>query len=505
VAEGQADEILAFGHGLNGLIKQPQLSVTPMPIPDFKIRFDGNILVLGCGSVSQCTLPLLLRHIDGAPSRITVMDMVDRRDTIADAISAGVNFRVGQVTEENHKTLLAELLSPGDLFVDLSWNVETLAMLDWCHHNEVRYINTSVEEWNPYEKEGAEVTLYARQMKLRKLIAGWDDPKGTTAVVDHGANPGLVSHFTKIALLDIAKKILNEKPDDERVPKLEAAIETRRFNELAMLTGVRTIHISERDTQITDQPKRFNEFVNTWSIEGFYEEGIAPAEMGWGTHEKRLPPGANIHPEGPQNQIFLDSRGLETWVRSWVPCGPILGMVIRHGEAFSISDRLTVRDENGEAIYRPTVHYAYCPTDAAIASLHELRMRGLDLQTDQRIMGDEITDGRDELGCLLLGHDFGAWWIGSLLDINETRDLVGGQNPTTLQVACSVLGCVFWMIRNPTEGVNLPDDLPHEQIMEIARPYLGPFVSEPSDWRPRPEDSVSDWNDLWQFETFLVK
>ena len=475
-----------------------------MPIPDSRIPFDGHILVLGCGSVSQCTVPLLLRHIHVAPNRITVMDMVDRRETIADAISAGVNFRVGQVTEENHKSLLAELLSPGDLFIDLSWNVETLAMLDWCHHNSVRYINTSVEEWNPYEKDGAEVTLYARQMKLRKLISGWDDSKGPTAVVDHGANPGLVSHFTKIALLDIAKKILSEKPDDERAPRVEAAIETRQFNQLAMLTGLRTIHISERDTQITDQPKRVNEFVNTWSIEGFYEEGIAPAEMGWGTHEKRLPSGANTHPEGPQNQIFLDSRGMDTWVRSWVPCGPILGMVIRHGEAFSISDRLTVRDENGEAIYRPTVHYAYCPTDAAIASLHELRMRELDLQTDQRIMGDEIIDGRDELGCLLLGHDFGAWWIGSLLDINETRELVGGQNPTTLQVACSVLGCVFWMIRNPTEGVKLPDDLPHEEVMEIARPYLGPFVSEPSDWRPLPEDSVSDWDDLWQFETFLA-
>ncbi|MDA0591003.1 MAG: saccharopine dehydrogenase NADP-binding domain-containing protein [Planctomycetota bacterium] len=476
-----------------------------MPIFEFTIPFDGRILVLGCGSVSQCTVPLLVRHIDVPPDRITVLDMVDRRETIADAISAGVNFRVGQVTEENHKTLLAELLGAGDLFVDLSWNVETLAMLDWCHHNGVRYINTSVEEWNPYDKVGAEFTLYARQMKIRELIAGWNQAKGPTAVVDHGANPGLVSHFTKMALLDIAEKIVCEKPHDERVSQLEAAIETRQFNQLAMLTGVRTIHISERDTQVTDQPKRINEFVNTWSIEGLYEEGTAPAEMGWGTHEKRLPPGANTHLEGPQNQIFLDSRGMETWVQSWVPCGPMLGMVIRHGEAFSISDRLTVYDESGEAIYRPTVHYAYCPADAAIASLHELRMRDLDLQADQRILGDEITHGRDELGCLLLGHDFGAWWIGSLLDINETRELVGGQNPTTLQVASSVLGCVVWMIRNPDEGVNLPDDLPHEEVMEFAMPYLGPFVSEPSDWRPLSDNSVNDWDDLWQFETFLVK
>jgi homospermidine synthase len=473
--------------------------------PKHTIEFNGRILVLGCGSVSQCTVPLLLRHVKCPPDRITVMDMVDNRETIAEAISAGVNYRVGQITPENYSEVLSQRLGEGDLFIDLSWNVDTLTILDWCHHRGVRYVNTSVEEWNPYGKTGADFTLYTRQMNLRKMIASWDDSKGPTAVVDHGANPGLVSHFTKMALLDISKKILQDKPDDERVPQLEAALETRRFNELARLTGVRTIHISERDTQITAEPKRVNEFVNTWSVEGFYEEGIAPAEIGWGTHEKRLPDGAHTHEAGPQNQIFLDSRGMNTWVRSWVPCGQIIGMVIRHGEAFSISDSLTVRDESGAAVYRPTVHYAYCPTDAAIASLHELSMRDLELQKDQRIMTDEIISGRDELGCLLLGHDYGAWWIGSLLDIEETRQLVGGQNPTTLQVACSVLGCVFWMIRNPTKGVNLPDDLPHEDVMEIAMPYLSPVVSQPSDWRPVPEDSVEEWDDLWQFEKFLVK
>jgi homospermidine synthase len=29
-----------------------------------------------------------------------------------------------------------------------------------------------------------------------------------------------------------------------------------------------------------------NVFVNTWSVEGFVSEGLQPAELGWGTHEK---------------------------------------------------------------------------------------------------------------------------------------------------------------------------------------------------------------------------
>jgi homospermidine synthase len=49
--------------------------------------------------------------------------------------------------------------------------------------------------------------------------------------------------------------------------------------------GVKGIHIAERDTQRSRNPKPMNVFVNTWSVEGFLSEGLQPAEMGWGTHE----------------------------------------------------------------------------------------------------------------------------------------------------------------------------------------------------------------------------
>jgi homospermidine synthase len=251
-------------------------------------------------------------------------------------------------------------------------------------------------------------------------------------------------------------------------------------------------------------------------VEGFYEEGVAPAELGWGTHERALPPGAYVHVEGPRNQICLARPGCRTWVRSWVPMGDIAGMVIRHGEAFSISDHLTVWSaDNSRAVYRPTVHYAYCPSDAAIASLHELRMRSYELQTDQRIMGDDITEGRDELGVLLMGHPLTSWWYGSLLDIEETRRLVPGQNATTLQVAAAVLGALQWLLENPTQGVCLPDELPHEEILATAGPYLGPIASVQSDWTPlaRRADPFAGFGplrtpppqDVWQFASFLIE
>ena len=129
----------------------------------------------------------------------------------------------------------------------------------------------------------------------------------------------------------------------------------------------------------------------------------------------RSPAGAYLHDEGPRNQICIAKPGAMTWVRSWVPHAEINGMVIRHGEAFTMSDHLTTRNADGSVRYRPTVHYAYCPTDAAIASLRELSARNWTLQDELRIMNDEIIDGEDRLGVLLMGHPYKAWWTGSLL------------------------------------------------------------------------------------------
>lgn len=479
-------------------------------------KFHGKILVIGCGSVAQCAIPLILKLIDVPASKITILDFVDNRKRIRDALKRGVNYVIDRIAPENYAKLLSKYIGKGDLIIDLAWNIDCGAMLTWCRDNDVLYVNTSVEEWDPYGDEirtdPRHYTLYARHMELREITDPWAANPGPTAIVDHGANPGLVSHFTKHALIQIAEKILKTKPKDRRRKQLERYISEKNFPKLSQVTGVKTIHVSERDSQITDKPKRMNEFVSTWSIEGFYEEGVAPAEMGWGTHERFVPEGAYFHPEGPKNQICLNTIGMKTWVRSWVPSGEITGMVIRHGEAFSISDRLTVW-ERGVPVYRPTVHYAYCPSDSAINSMHELEMRQFKLQEKQRIMNDEIIDGRDELGVLLMGHDFNSWWCGSCLSIQDARKLLPGQQATTMQVAISVISAVIWMIDNPRKGFLMPDDVDHEPILKIARPYLKPFVSEAVDWTPLKNANIkyTKYNipqprpeDVWQFSTFLI-
>ena len=482
----------------------------------------GRVLVLGCGSVAQCVVPLLVRDLGIEPSALTVVDFADNRARIADVIGQGVTYQIDRLTEDNLDTFLTARVGAGDMLLDLAWNIDNPTILQWCRDHGVRYLNTSVELWDAYtdaeRQDPRERSLYVRHMDLRRMMARWTTP-GPTAVLEHGANPGLVSHFTKDALTTIGRRAISETKVDAATAELLAdALASRRFNDAAMLLGVKVIHVAELDTQITDKPKQRGEFVNTWSVEGLYEEGVAPAELGWGTHERRMPADAYVHQYGPANQIALARMGMDTVVRSWTPLGEIHGMVIRHGEAFTISDHLTVWDGD-RPVYRPTVHYTYCPSDSAIASLHELRQNHLVMPDRQRILNDEILPGgADAMGILLMGHPYTSWWTGSVLTIDEARTLVPGQSATTVQVAVSVMAAVVWMIENADRGICVPDDLDHERILEICRPYLGTYHSEPNEWTPlrnraesalfelftQPQVRTHDPDETWQFTTFLV-
>jgi homospermidine synthase len=478
------------------------------------IEFKGKILIIGFGSVSMCTLPMLVKHVNVPLGNITIMDFEDKTETLKEWTDKGVNYLHDRLKPENFNSTLSKYVSEGDLIIDLAWNIETSDFLQWCHDNKVLYVNASVEKWDPYkdqEKKGAyEKSLYHRHMLIREMISKWEE-KGVTAVLDHGANPGLISHFVMQGLIDIGNKLISDKKvSEEEGNEIKRLIDERKFAELGMKLNVKVIHCSERDTQISDKPKQVNEFVNTWSVAGFHEEGIGPAEMGWGTHEEVLPPGAVVPEIGPKNQIFLQQSGINTWVYSFVPPNhEIMGMVIRHGEAFTISEKLTVV-KDGKAIYRPTVHYAYMPCDAAVSSLQELRGANYELQSKQRIYtDDEISSGADILGALLMGHDYNSWWTGSDLSIEESRELVPGQNATTIQVAAGVLAAVMWMIENPNKGICVPDDLPHDYVLRVAKPYLGNFISKAYDWTPLkkrkmlfPTNKIYT-KDPWQFKSFL--
>jgi homospermidine synthase len=463
------------------------------------VAFSGRLVMIGFGSIGQGVLPLLLRHVGVDPSRITIVTAEERGAAVAEEY--GVNFVVVPLTRANYRKVLAPLLGAGDFLLNLAVEVSSVALIELARESGALYLDTCIEPWPGGYTDPSLSPSLRSNYALRESALKLRQPGGApTAVLTHGANPGLVSHFVKQALVNLA-----------RDARMSVAVPQSRaeWGALAQSLGVKVIHIAERDTQVANIPKRPGEFVNTWSIDGFVSEGSQPAELGWGSHERHFPADGAHHEFGCDSAIWLSRPGASTRVRTWTPLeGPFHGFLITHGESISISDYFTVR--NGTSVaYRPTVHYAYHPCDDAVLSVHELAGKNWNPQKTQRLMMDEIVTGIDELGVLLMGHQRGAYWYGSQLSCDEARALVPHNNATSLQVTVAVLAGIVWAIENPRAGIVEPDEMDFARMLEICLPYLGTVVGAYGDWTPLQDRGVLfpedvDAGDPWQFKNFRV-
>ena len=464
------------------------------------VKFPGKIVFVGFGSIGQGVLPLILRHIGTSAGRIMIVTAEDKgRD---EAEKYGIKFVKTALTEDNFRQVLGPLVGAGDFLLNLSVDVSSVALIRFAGERGAMYLDTCTEPWpGGYTDTGLAVETRSNyEMRLDALALREERPRGPTAVLTHGANPGLVSHMVKQALLNIAADT------GVAVPAPAAREDWAR---LAQRLGIKVMHIAERDTQVTNVPKVPNEFVNTWSVDGFVSEGAQPAELGWGTHEKHFPIDGGRHKRGSGCAIYLNRPGASTRVRTWTPAaGHFHGFLITHSEAISLAEYFTVR-EGERVVYRPTSHYSYHPSDNAVLSVHELAGRNWHIQDRKRIMLDEITEGIDELGVLLAGHSRNAYWYGSQLSIHEARKLVPHNSATSLQVTIAALSGMIWAMEHPDRGIVEPDEMDFERPLSICRPYLGTVVGRYTDWTPLHERSELfaeelDSSDPWQFKNVRV-
>ncbi len=467
----------------------------------------GPIVMIGFGSIGRGTLPLIERHFKFDKSRMVVIDPSD-----ADAgllAKQGIRFMQEAVTRDNYRELLGPLLTEGDgqgFCVNLSVDTSSLDLMKFCRELDVPYIDTVVEPWLGFYFDNTLGNAARTNYALRETVRNekTTNPGGSTAVSCCGANPGMVSWFVKQALVNLANDlgIAFEEP---------SADDREGWAALMQKVGVKGVHIAERDTQRTKHPKPLNVFWNTWSAEGFISEGLQPAELGWGTHEKWKPDNAKEQEAGCKAAIYLEQPGANTRVRTWCPTpGAQYGFLVTHNESVSIADFFTLRDDSGNVVFRPTCHYAYHPANDAVLSLHEMFGNGGKQQPKLHVLDEnEIEDGIDELGVLLYGHERNAYWFGSRLSVEETRELAPYQNATGLQVTSAVLAGMVWALENPGSGIVEADEMDYRRCLEVQLPYLGPVEGHYTDWTPLtdrpglfPEDI--DESDPWQFRNVLV-
>src|ERR1700682_2686392 len=274
------------------------------------IEFPGRILLVGFGSIGQAVLPLILRHIGIAPERLTIVTAEDKGNE--EAAEFGVKLVCETLTRESIRRVLNPLLGRGDFLLNVAVEVSSIALIKLCWEKGAMYLDTCIEPWPGGYTDptvpASRRTNYVLREEALALRAG--NARAPTAVLTHGANPGLVSHFVKQALLNIAADT-----------KVEAGKPASRaeWSELARRLSVKVIHIAERATPVSGKPKQLGEFVNTWSIDGFVGEGSQPSEMGWGTHERNFPRDGKRHDSGCLAAIYLTQTGASTRVRAWTP------------------------------------------------------------------------------------------------------------------------------------------------------------------------------------------
>ncbi|MGA0878153.1 MAG: saccharopine dehydrogenase C-terminal domain-containing protein [Ilumatobacteraceae bacterium] len=483
-------------------------------MPDVPLAtIHGPLLVIGLGSIGRGLLPLLERHLDFDYAAAVVIDPDDTHRAIAEKF--GFAFLHEGLTPDNYRQILSRIFagSRSGLCINVSVDTSSVDIMRCVRENGALYIDTVTEPWEGFYLDHSVGPAGRTNEVLRAQVLAERrrSPGGPTAVSCCGANPGAVSWFVKEALARLAAET---GPNEARVvggDPIPAPEDAGAWARLLRDLGVRGIHIAERDTQRSTARKPTGEFWNTWSVDGFIAEGLQPAELGWGSHERWMPDHASRGRNDERTLapgVFLATPGAATQVRTWCPTyGTQLGYLITHNEALSLADYFTVFDDE---FFRPTVHYAYHPCDDALVSFDEV-LGGTSIPSDRRRVLDaaEISEGFDELGVLLYGQPGGAYWFGSHLTIDEARSLAPLQNATGLQVTSAILAAAVWAVENPHAGIVEAEQMDHQRCLEIQRPYLGRLFGTRTDWTPITGRSASSKEDLdltdpWQFRNVLV-
>lgn len=460
-----------------------------------------KIIFVGFGSIAESFVALLLQTQNLDNTQIVAIDPVS--PPLYDFFRSKLDLKLIQVelTKNNLRDVITPLVDRESFLINLSTDVSSLELIGICHAAGALYLDTCIEPWpggynDPKQPMAQRTNYYLREqmLDLKKSLGA-----GPTAVVAHGANPGLVSHFVKQALVNLAKEI---SPNFIH-PKCKAD-----WASLSRKLGVKVIHIAEYDSQTSILPKAKGEFVNTWSVNGFISEAQQPAELGWGSHEATLPEYGAEHQSGCKAAIYIEKPGATIQVKTWTPYDQeTLGFLVTHNEAISIADFLTCVSDSDT--YRPTVHYAYRPSDDAVLSILEwLGKSRKDPSLKRVLKSKDISQGSDHLGVLLMGHEKGCYWHGSTLSIDQARELSPLNTATTLQVAAGVLSGYLWALNHPYSGLVEAEDMDYEEVLSYANPYLGGLKDFFSDWNPVKNDpgtfGIQNKKDVWQFSNFIV-
>jgi len=418
----------------------------------------SQIVFVGFGAVARCLFTLIpVKEPEWTSYPVLIIDQ--RSDLKDDTIITEAKYTndvviINDVLDRETLPILFEkYVFQGAVVFDLSYRIDTCDILKECDKRSCIYANTATDCWETEDEEdwGDNNMEEYSLAYLREEIGERCKDHRTTAILNHGMNPGLVSHFVKHAL--------------ERLHGGDVD-----YGTMARDLGLTTIHISERDTQKTSLQVSEKRFINTWSVKGLYDEAIDPVQVSWGSHEKWNTGWIDRDMLTKYGQVFFPIRGMQMKLKSYEPVGgELIGVCIPHAESASLSKLINHDD------YRISVYYVYNLPDVAKASVHH--MEALDDRYDFYVLKAKDIDvgGYDSVGCLMFFKDR-RYWVGAVQPIERALELSQEINGTCLQVAVSILSSVKWALQNPSRGIVDPEDVDTEFVLDYCKHWMGDFI-----------------------------
>ena len=488
------------------------------------IKFEGRIVQFGFGAVGKSFYEKVSKEIRFNENKYYVITM-DQFEFDAYVNLGGIvsNFLVCEVTRDNFKEVFAPYLSEGDLLIDFADTVGTRDICEWCAENNIMYLNTGEADWPDHWYSIFEENELKCGLKEKHTRS--ENTNKFPIVLQHGNNPGLVSHFVKAAI----EYIINTQFKKDK--SLKGLLKAGKFNEVAKILGVKIIHVNDIDLQEVKGDCNDEILFSTWCTDSFWFEMLSEATANVGTHEKiDFLDECNF---ADLQKGFLEFKKIaaDKKCRTIYPHGKFEGYLVPHEETITIAKSLEVKD--GEAvIYRPTVMFVYQPCTYASNYFSKAKVneypnpdpnkpkdvenengttiiRGYVYPKEFEILYQEkIAQGTEYVGVLLMGDNFEPVWVGNRVEtefLNKDKKASYWQTPTITPVAMSALAAVCWMLKNKEKGgIYFPDDIPdYKYIINTAERYISKTIYETFKKSELEEEMEVDFKNLQMKDIFV--
>lgn len=488
------------------------------------IKYKGKIVQFGFGAVGKSFFEKVKKEIEfNENDYIVITKNQFEFESYINLGGISTNFFVYEITKENFQEVFEKFLKSGDLLLDFADTVGTKDICKWCAENNIMYLNTGEADWPENWYSIFNENILKNEIK-KKYQA---DPRYNKypIVLQHGNNPGLVSHFVKAAI----EYIINTQFKKDK--HLKQLLKESKFNEIAMSLGIKMIHVNDIDLQEINEDYREDKLISTWCTDSFFFELLSEATQNIGTHEIIDNKEACRLLDLEKGFLEYKKIAADMKCRTYYPNGYFEGYLVPHEETITIANSLEVV-ENNKTIYRPSVMFIYSPCNLTKEYLEKAKVNNYpnpdpnkpqDCENEQGksiirgyiypnnaeiVYQEKIKEGTEYVGVLLIGDKFDPVWVGNRIEmpyLYKNKKYSYWQTPTITPVAMSALSAVCWMIKNKDKGgIYFPDDiLDYKYILKIAEKYISKTIYKTFD-KSFLEDKLSiDYTNI-QSEDFIV-